>query len=293
MTADPPLDDLLVVGGLTIDRFDDRLVPGGSVLHATRAAAQAGLRAAVLTMAGPEPTAGEGLHELRRLATSSDVQPAAETIRFRHRETAAGRRLWLECAGGAIELRPELGDRLRTQALLFAPVSSEIGVGVLQLAHQVWSPQIWTHGAILQGWLRRANDGHEVVPIAPADLSDELVGALARFGVLVASREDLLAADERPVQQLRALRLRFGPGPILIVTDGPEGLWLDDGSPAPRHLPAPWRVDGVPMVGAGDAFTALFVAGLAHRAVPTADDLDTLATEAMRGVAEMLEARRR
>lgn len=295
MTTGAPEDgplDVVVVGGLTIDRFaHDGLAPGGSVLHATRAAAAAGLVAGVITVAGDEPTARDGVDELRRRARV-ELQAAAETIRFRHRETASGRRLWLESGGGSIELDPATAERLRTSAFLFAPVAGELYPSVLEGAHERWDPAGWTHGAILQGWLRRANDAREIVPLAPEELDDRLVAALARCAVLVASREDLLAAAEQPARQIRSLRARVGPGPMLVVTDGPEGAWVDDGASPARHLPAPWRVDDVPTVGAGDAFAALFVAALALHPMPSGDQVDRLATEAMRGVAEMLEARR-
>lgn len=284
--------DLLVVGGLTIDRFaDDRLVPGGSVLHATRAAADAGLVTAAITVAGDEPTAREGIEELRRRTAEVELRPAAETIRFRHREAATGRRLWLECSGGSIQPGSDAGGPPRARAVLYAPVAAEIGVTVLGsvLGAGRRRPVL---GAILQGWLRRANRDREILPIAPAALADDLVAALARFDLLVASREDLLAVEGRPERQLLALRSRVGDGPILVVTDGPEGVWLGDGASAPHHLPAPWRVGGVPMVGAGDAFAALFVAGLARQPARSSDDLEALAVDAMRGVAEMLEARR-
>jgi sugar/nucleoside kinase (ribokinase family) len=296
MTSEAPRDgllDLLVIGGLTIDRFaGEQVAPGGSVLHATRAAAHAGLRTAIVTAAGEEPTAAAGIDELQRLAAHVEVQPAGETIRFRHRESPAGRRLWLENGGGAIDLDHDAAGRIRTRAVLFAPVASEVGPGILRRAHELWSPGTWTHGAILQGWLRRASHGREVVPLTPSELSDDLVGALARLQVLVASREDLLAADALPARQLAVLRARVGDGPVLVVTDGPEGVWMDDGASSLRHLPAPWRVEGVPMVGAGDAFAALFVAGLASKPAGFPADLDALAMRAMRDVAELLAARR-
>jgi sugar/nucleoside kinase (ribokinase family) len=285
--------DLVLVGGLTIDRFpDDRLAPGGSVLHATRAVAAAGLTTAVITVAGSEPTAREGIAELRARATTVELQDADETIQFRHRETASGRRLWLECPGRPIGLDPVVVARLRTRALLFAPVASEVGSAVLESALEEWPSDSWTHGAILQGWLRRASRGDEVEPLAPDALPDDLVAAVSRFHALVASREDLVAAEERPAQQLGALRQRFGPGPLLVVTDGPEGVWLDDGGRVPRHLAVPRRVEGVPMVGAGDAFAALFVAGLGHLHAPSQEQVDGLARDAMLGVVEMLDARR-
>jgi sugar/nucleoside kinase (ribokinase family) len=293
MTADArdgdPLD-LLVIGGLTIDRFaNGDLAPGGSVMHATRAAVRAGLRTAVVTTAGGEPTARDGIEELRRLVGSLEIQPSAETIRFRHRETSVGRRLWLEEADGTIEISDGAADRLPIRSILFAPVAFEVDARVLH----AWGERHLTRGAILQGWLRRADPGGEVSPIPPELLADDLVAALRTLDVLVASREDLLAADAEPVGQLRALRARAGDGPMLIVTDGPEGLWIDDGPAPPRHRAAPWRVEGVPMVGAGDALAALFVAGLSRLPVRRGAEVDAIADDAMRRVAEMLEARRR
>jgi sugar/nucleoside kinase (ribokinase family) len=278
--------DLIVVGGLTIDRFDDRLVPGGSVLHATRSAAHAGLRTAVVTVAGPEPTARTGLDELARLASHLTVLPASETIRFRHRETAAGRRLWLEARGGTMGPAQAAG-RERGAAILFAPVASELEADALSDRDGARR-----RGAILQGWLRRAGAGGEVEPIRPDALDPSLVGALAQLDVLVASREDLAATGDAPPGQLSALRAQVGPAPLLVVTDGHEGVWLDDEDGVARHLAAPWRVSGVPMVGAGDAFAALFVTALDTADALDHSGVDAAAERAMRGVAEMLEARR-
>ncbi len=284
MTAARPLDDLLIIGGLTIDRFaDDRVAPGGSVLHASRAAARAGLVTSVITVAGPELVAADGLAELRGAIHVVEVVPADESIRFRHRETAQDRRLWLECGGGSIRVSDGIDDRLRVSAILFAPVAGEIEASLLR-RWDAASPR----GAILQGWLRRAEVGSKVEPISPKALADDLVAGLATLDVLIASREDLLAAAEVPLEQVGLLRDRIGAGPMIIVTDGPDGIWIDDGAGQPRHLPAPWRVEGVPMVGAGDAFAALFVARLDANRI----EVDAVAHDAMRGVAEILDERR-
>ena len=61
--------DLVVVGGLTVDRFSDgSAAPGGAVLHIARALAARGVRVGIVTTAGPEPEALAGLAELRDLA---------------------------------------------------------------------------------------------------------------------------------------------------------------------------------------------------------------------------------
>ena len=68
--------ELLVVGALTIDRFPDgSAAAGGSVLHATRAAARARASITVVTAAGPEPEAQSALSELKMLSTQRYVSP--------------------------------------------------------------------------------------------------------------------------------------------------------------------------------------------------------------------------
>ena len=100
-------------------------------------------------------------------------------------------------------------------------------------------------GAILQGWLRTSAAGAEVrpVPLGRAR-SGELIAALAELDLLVASREDLLAEPRRSARAAGRAPGAFGPRPHLVVTDGADGLWLDDprlqGS---RHLPVPRRVE--------------------------------------------------
>ena len=71
MTPEPPSEplDLLVVGGLTIDRFADGTnAPGGAVMHIAHSAAGQGLRVGVVTTAGPEPLAADAVAELRSMA---------------------------------------------------------------------------------------------------------------------------------------------------------------------------------------------------------------------------------
>lgn len=289
MTFDMPALDLLVVGGLTIDRFPDgSSAPGGSVLHIARAAATRALRIGVATAVGPEPEAQAGLQELRRLTALIESSRGAATATFRHLEEPAGRRLWLERRGGAVELGADADDRIETQAILYGPIAEEVPPDALT----GWEsgPQ---RGAILQGWLRTTDQHDEVQPRPLSALSDALVEALGGFDLLVASREDLLAEARDPSHQLRSMRRVFGPGPTLVVTDGVDGVWVDAGQSAaasePWHLPVPWRVEEVPTVGSGDIFAAFMLP------MPdgdySADRLTRQAEAAMRVVAEVLEER--
>jgi sugar/nucleoside kinase (ribokinase family) len=290
MTLDPPPLDLLVVGGLTIDRFADGSSGlGGSVMHVARAAAGRGLRLGVVTASGREPEARLGVEELRRLAAWVESSEGATTMTFRHAESAAGRRLWLERSGGSVHTGVDARERIVTNAVLFGPLADEIAPAELATLDEPGA-----RGAILQGWLRSADEG-EVRPIRLAALQPELVENLRRFDLLVASREDLLAEARDPLQQLLSLRQVFGRGPTLIVTDGPDGIWMCVQQSVvvaePQHLPVPRRVEGVSTVGSGDVFAAFMLAG-DWEASPGGAFLSRRAELAMGVVVDVLEARR-
>jgi sugar/nucleoside kinase (ribokinase family) len=277
MTPGSPPLDLLVVGGLTVDRFvDGSSAPGGSVLHIARAAASRGLRLGVITVAGPEPEARAGLDELRRLAASVAWTDANATLTFTHREDATGRRLTQERTGGQVQLDDtQVGSRART--VLVAPLAGEVGTNEIAQLHGDRP-----HGAMLQGFLRVAAGDGAVRPLPLPNLDPGLVDALSRFDLLVASREDLAAEGSEPRDQLAALRRRFGSNPDLVLTDGVQGVWTER-----EHLPVPRTVIGVSTVGAGDILTAFMTAWSTD---PTRNLADR-ARDAMRVVAEVLEER--
>jgi sugar/nucleoside kinase (ribokinase family) len=286
MTPDSPIAalDLLVVGGLTIDRFPDgSSVPGGSVHHIARAAAPRGVRVGLVTSAGPEPEAQTGLAELRRLAASVEVNPSPRTTTFRHAEAATGRRLSLERVGGRVASATDAPGWPSAKATLYAPVAGEIGPDVVAVASDAR-----IRGAILQGWLRSHEEGAEVSALSLAAMERPLLAAVRQLDLLVASREDLRAVAESPSEQLTALREAIGQMPALIVTEGADGLWLDH---ADRrvHLPVPRRGEATSSVGAGDILAAfLLVADGEAR-----PDWAARAHKAMRVVADVLEERSR
>jgi sugar/nucleoside kinase (ribokinase family) len=117
-----------------------------------------------------------------------------------------------------------------------------------------------------------------------AALAAPLIGALSRFDLLVASREDLAADSDDPIEQLEALRRAFGPRPALVVTDGADGAWLDGAG----HLPVPWRVDAASTVGAGDILAAFLAIGSPEPGGTLVAHIEA----AMRAVAEILEEQR-
>lgn len=245
--------DLLVVGALSIDRFPDgSTAAGGSAMHATWAAAALGARAAVVTVAGPEPAARRALADLSRMALVH-AEHSAATLSYALNEVGGARRLTL--AEPAPDLAaPPLG--LRPRAVLYAPIANEFGA---DLAGQHYPDAIRV--AILQGWLRTLERGGPVRPLPLASLPDPLVQQLRDFEALVASSEDLAAEQPMPGEQLERLRDRFGIGPLAVVTDGERGAWFDTGDGTGRVTPA--SVISGPSVGAGDAFAAALSLALA------------------------------
>jgi sugar/nucleoside kinase (ribokinase family) len=274
MPPESPLTalDLLVVGGLTIDRFaDGSQAPGGAVIHIARAVAAQGMRVGVVAAAGPEPVTAAAVAELRSLAAALDVTATDATITYRHLESAAGRRLWLERRGGRVAVpRPEPGH-LVARAVLFAPVAGEVAARDLG----AWAA-VGRRGATLQGWLRAAGEGEEVRPRRLAELSPEVVAGLAELDLVVGSREDLAAERADPPGLVAAVRDTLGSRPAIVVTDGGEGLWVDrtGGRRPPSHARPNMRLEGVPTVGAGDILAALLLVNLEDGTNPALGDGD-------------------
>lgn len=282
MPSDSPLTplDLLVVGGLTVDHLPDGfVVAGGSVLHAPRAAANAGHRVGVVASAGPEPQATRAVTELRA-SGFVDLQPMQRSIIFEHLSVGATRRLRFLGGGEPLVAAPPSAP---ARVVLFAPVAGELGP---DLAGQRDTAS--RRAAILQGWLRRLAVGEVVTPLPLAALEPRVRRGLSGMDVLIASREDLLAEDDAPPRQLDALRGAFGPGPALVLTDAAKGAWLDAGGERWQQ-PVPRRV-GASTVGAGDMFAALLVSP-GWPEVADREFLSRRADSAMRSVSDLLSRR--
>lgn len=276
----PPTSlDLLVIGGLTVDRFSGgSSSPGGGVLHAARAARDEGWRVGIVSACGAEPDVAAGRAELAALPFAL-IATAPRTIAFRHAEHEAGRELVLLERGASIAAVPGVAAR----AVLHAPVAGEIDAELL-----FWRPAGAAAAAILQGWLRTLVRGEPVRPLRLEELPPRVVAALRGFDLLVASREDLAAEGGTPDTQLDALRAAFGAAPALVLTDGVAGAWLDLAG-ARWHEPVPRVVEGS-TVGAGDMLAALLAVAWPQPAEPVAVRRRTAV--AMRAVADRLAARR-
>ncbi len=247
--------DVLIVGSLTVDVFaGGGRQPGGAVLHATRAATAGGMRVGVVTNAGDEPEARAGLAELGRLA-QVHAERVPSTITFRHRLVHDVRTLELLDGGGVLAAPARA---FRPAAVLYAPVAAEFGSG---LAGQEYPDAVC--GAALQGWLRTLEPGRPVRPLPLAALEPVLVARLAAMRLVCASMEDLAAESfAEPGALLDLVRARMGPGPLVVLTDGARGAWLDDRGQR-VGVPPPRVVTGTDPTGAGDAFAVVLLHALA------------------------------
>jgi sugar/nucleoside kinase (ribokinase family) len=256
--------ELLVVGALTIDRFRDGITAaGGSVLHATRAGARARASITVVTAAGPEREAQVALSELRRVAKVV-VEEVPHTIVFEHDEEGGRRKLTLI---GNVRLRPDVVQlqRLRPRAMLLAPVAGELDAVALGMVAEAVEARVRV--AALQGWLRHRQADGRVTPVELGDLPSDVLAALRNCDAVVVSHEDLGRAEALPSAAAAGEIHRWLPGPAVFVTWGGAGHVRAD--PALRE-PAVVRrhdaIEGVPTVGAGDAFAAVIAIQLAKGA---------------------------
>ena len=286
MTDHRPEVDLLIVGGLTIDRFTDgRAAPGGTVIHAGLAVVPDGIRQATLTAAGDEPEAAVGLVRLESLGPVVR-QPASSTTTYRHDERDGHRVLTFEC--GTSPIGPgAVADAPRPRVALLAPIGDELPVETVDRVRSELAPDLVV--LLIQGWLRRLEPRREVVPLGLDEVGGELWRAFSEADAIVLSTEDLAGPPTDPFLQAAELRRRIGPRPVLVVTLGTEGYVLDDPAldrviaSVPRTV-----VTGVPTVGAGDTFGAALAVQLGR-----GEDASTAAHAATERVISVFESRRR
>ena len=276
------MNELLIVGGLTIDRFTDgSSAPGGSVLHAGLAAVREGVAPTLLTVAGDEPEARDGLERLKSLGTLLH-QPAPTTTTYRHEEAAGRRVLVFQAATEPMD--PALARTVEaTKVALVAPIADELSAAAVDELRATLRPRLTV--LLIQGWLRRLEIGSPVHPLPLDAVAPELWQTFSAADAIVLSTEDLTETPEDPFAQAAALRARLGPGPVVVLTLGTEGHLLDD--PAADRVVAtvPRRVvEGVPTVGAGDTFGAAIAVHLGRGADAAA--AAQAATELVIGVFE-------
>ena len=279
------MPSLLIVGGLTVDRFPDgSRAAGGSVLHAGLAAAAEGAELTFLTVAGDEPEAIAGLERLARFGTVRR-QHSPSTTTYRHEESGGHRVLVYEAAAEPIDVGALKGLR-PFDVVLIAPIADELPPGAVVRIRE--STRAGLTVLLIQGWLRELRLGESAKARSLGDVPSNTWAELSTADAIVVSTEDFAAEASDPFARAAALRARVGPGPILVLTLAAEGYLLDDPA-ADRVVASVPRtiVSGVPAVGAGDTFGAALAIHLGERDAPT-----VAAEAATERVIAVLEARR-
>jgi sugar/nucleoside kinase (ribokinase family) len=286
MPPAPPAPDLVVVGGLTVDRFaDGSSAAGGSVIHAGLSAAVNGASLATVTVCGDEPEALDGLRRLEGLGPVVR-QRSATSVVYAHHEADGHRVLVLDSLAEPLS-EPTLREAPDASVALLAPIANELTASRIDAVWDAAHPSLVV--LLIQGWLRELHVGRPVGPRPVAALDDAEVAAFGRADAVVVSTEDLAESPTDPFAQAKVLRDALGPQPLIIVTLGADGFLLDDPSQPRIIASVPRRVvEGVPTVGAGDTFGAGFALALAGGRSP----LDA-AQDGADAVISMLETRRR
>jgi sugar/nucleoside kinase (ribokinase family) len=276
------MTELLIVGGLTIDRFaDGSSAPGGTVIHAGRAAVSERASITILTVAGDEPEAADGLGQLAEMGDLIH-QRAPSTITFGHGEIDGRRVLTFLASAGPI-VPPIITDP--PGVALLAPIADELPASAVLATRDSVQPRLTV--LLIQGWLRRLALGQPVRPLALDDVPAATWEAFATADAIIVSTEDLADSPEDPFFEAAALRARLGPRPLVVLTLGAQGYVLDDPqsdqviASVPRTI-----VEGVTTVGAGDTFGVVLAIGLGRGAAP-----DVAAAAATDAVIRMLEMR--
>lgn len=274
--------DLLIVGGLTLDRIGGVLRPGGAVLFAAEGAAAAGLRVGVLTTAGAEDGVPTALRRLRVAAEAVECLAGAATTTFTHQTSGPHRRLTLDARGGGIsDLGPAAAWRAR--AVLLAPVAGEVSPEVGREAAESVRPEMLAVAA--QGWLRRLGVGDVVSAMSLSEVAPDVIEELRRgVDLVVASTEDLGLEPSAAAAGVGRLRATFGARPEIAVTAATSAVVIHDRRS--RTIPLARVVETSDTTGAGDAFAALLAARRG-----AGETLEHAARGAMADVASYLEWR--
>lgn len=244
--------DFLVVGHVVQDLIGDggpegwRL--GGAVSYASTVAAKLGLRAAILTAAGPDLKIEHLLPGVQVARVASEQTTAIRNIYERSR-----RRQYLPRRAATLSAEHLPPGWRRTPVVLLGPVAGEVDASLAAR----FPDSLLGIGA--QGWLREAGPDDGVRPVPPARWDAEPV--LRHAKALFLSDEDVLPDEAPPAlkkwsSMVEIVAFTRGEGGADIAV---RGEW--------RHIEA-FPARAVDLTGAGDVFAAAFLLTLHETADP-------------------------
>lgn len=239
---------VLVVGHVTLDRYGDAWLPGGSAYYAGHAWRELGAEVRVCTAAGADFPA-DALAGL-----DARIAACAETTRFANLHRPDGTRTQrVEARAAQLDPGSLPGDWRDCDVLHLAPVLGEV-----DLEHWARAVPARFVGIGIQGWVREvAPDGAVVQPAWRPD--PDLLRA--RVSAACAGEDDLRGQGDLAELLSRAI-------PVVALTHGVRGCDVTASGVTSSVGVYPTRA--VDPVGAGDVFSAGFFFGLARGDVPQA-----------------------
>jgi hypothetical protein len=230
--AGPVTADALVVGHITIDRFDDgREALGGAALYGGLLYARAGLRTVAVTAGDPDELADR----MGALADELDVLVHPAPVCTTFGISAGGRGRVLRVLERAPDI-PLVEASARIAHL--APLTGEVG--------PEWSERDGLVGITPQGLVRQWGE-------------DGVVHLVRRSG-LDAYRAGVVVLDEQEARCAPSLADRWRQGAVVAVTRGAGPASVRRGD---EHLEVPaHEAQAVDDTGAGDVFAAALMVAL-------------------------------
>jgi 1D-myo-inositol 3-kinase len=226
------LPEFLAIGHVARDIGDGGLATGGTAAYGALAASRLGLRASIVTSAGPDlvfSPSGVQLHTVL-----SD-----ETTTFRNVYALGERTQHLDSVAGPISPGDVPPEWRHAPMVLLGPLTGEVDH---ELARHFPNSLVV---ASLQGWLRRWDTGGRVA-------------ARAWDGLEVLPYVDAAVVSEKDFEDGRLVDLWAGIAEILIVTMGRMGARLH--TRGRWHDIPPFPAKEVDPTGAGDVFAAAYLA---------------------------------
>ncbi len=236
---------VLVCGHVTLDRYGDTVLPGGSAYYAGQAYRALGARVSVVTAAGPDfPLSA--LH-----GVEAQVAPSPTTTSFENRYAPDGKRSqWVGAVAPPLDPAALVASWRTADVLHLAPVIGEVGL-------RAWRSAVRARivGVGLQGFVRAVLPGGEV-----HQPRWEFDPALLAGVDAVCVGEDDLAGQGDLLERLAAAV------PLVAFTQGARGCEVIERGRARRV--GIFRTRQVEPTGAGDVFAAGFLLGLARGEAP-------------------------
>lgn len=231
---------IVVVGHITLDEYDGKLVPGGSAYYCSRTYLALGAQVKLISTIGEDFQFNEIFNDLDVF-----VKRIGQTTRFKNIYKKNSIRQQISIAQ-AEPIKPDTipDDFKECDILHLAPVLGEIDI-------KLWSTLVKSKMVAvgLQGWLRKIDDS-KIVLHKKCDISDEEFNKLS---LVCLSEGDIQGQTElldRIIKLVPTVALTYGENGYDIYKDGIKTSY------------GVYRTIEVDPTGAGDVFAAGFFYGI-------------------------------